>query len=97
MAYIIKPRLKELLEKSEYSSQKEFAKAVGVREPTISRFDSQSRYDIVTLVAISRTLGVTIDDLFHITWYDPFNPDEQEYTNETLKNKMTEKSPKTGS
>ncbi len=64
--YIVKPRLRELLAKSNFTSQKEFAEAVGVKEPTISRFDSQSRYDIVTLVSISRTLGVTIDDLFYV-------------------------------
>ncbi|HYK74329.1 MAG TPA: hypothetical protein VEV44_14630, partial [Pseudoneobacillus sp.] len=34
--------------------------------PTISRFDNQSRYDINTLASISRTLGVTIDELFTI-------------------------------
>lgn len=64
--YIVKPRLKELLAKSKFKNQKEFAEAVGVKEPTISRFDSQTRYDIVTLIAVSRALGVSIEDLFHI-------------------------------
>lgn len=64
--YIVIPRLRELLSKSKFKNQKEFAEAVGVKEPTISRFDSQTRYDISTLVAISRTLGVTIDDLFYV-------------------------------
>jgi transcriptional regulator with XRE-family HTH domain len=62
--FIVKPRLRELLSKSKFKNQKEFAEIVGVKEPTISRFDSQTRYDIVTLVAISRALGVSIDDLF---------------------------------
>ncbi|WP_303984655.1 helix-turn-helix domain-containing protein [Niallia circulans] len=64
--FVAKGRLKELLEQSEYPNQKEFAKAVGVGEPTISRFDSQTRYDINTLVSISRVLGVTVDELFII-------------------------------
>jgi DNA-binding XRE family transcriptional regulator len=64
--YIVKPRLKELLDKSKFKNQKEFAEAVGVKEPTISRFDTQTRYDIVTLVAVSRALGVSIEDLFYI-------------------------------
>jgi len=65
--FIAKPRLRELLrENGKFKSQKEFAVAVGVKEPTISRFDSQTRYDINTLASISRVLGVSIDDLFVI-------------------------------
>ncbi|MEM5009239.1 helix-turn-helix transcriptional regulator [Niallia taxi] len=64
--YIVKPKLRELLKESKFANQKEFASVVGVKEPTISRFDSQSRYDIQTLVLISRALNVTIDDLFII-------------------------------
>jgi transcriptional regulator with XRE-family HTH domain len=64
--FIAKPQLKKLLSKSDYKNQKEFADKVGVGEPTISRFDVQTRYDINTLASISRELGIKIDDLFII-------------------------------
>lgn len=68
--YIAKPKLKVLLSefesKMKYPNQKDFALAAGVKEPTISRFDSQSRYDINTLVSISKVLDVSIEDLFDI-------------------------------
>ncbi|MCP1159450.1 helix-turn-helix domain-containing protein [Bacillus infantis] len=68
--YIAKPKLKELLKdkkiKEKVGSQKELARLVGVKEPTISRFDNQTRYDINTLVSISKELGVSIEELFHI-------------------------------
>lgn len=64
--FIAKPKLKELIALSPFNNQKEFAEAVGVKEPTISRFDSQTRYDINTLASISKVLGVSIDDLFVI-------------------------------
>lgn len=68
--YIAKPKLKKLLKdkkyKDKYKNQKELALAVGVKDPTISRFDTQTRYDINTLVSISRELGVSIEDLFDI-------------------------------
>lgn len=64
--YAIYPRLRDLIKDSKYGNQKEFAKATGLGEPTISRFDSQKRYDIYTLVVISRALGKTIDDLFDV-------------------------------
>lgn len=65
--YEVKPKLKKILIEKGFSSQKEFAKMADLPEPTVSRFDSQSRYDINTLATISRTLGVKIDDLFEIT------------------------------
>ena len=45
---------------------KELAELVGVTEPTISRFDTQKRYDIDVLVSVSKALGVTIEELFKI-------------------------------
>ncbi|MDK7669298.1 helix-turn-helix domain-containing protein [Cytobacillus oceanisediminis] len=45
---------------------KELAALVGVTEPTISRFDSQKRYDIDVLVSVSKALGVTMEELFII-------------------------------
>lgn len=68
--YIAKPKLKSILaefgSKMKYPSQKDFALAVGVKEPTISRFDHQSRYDINTLVSMSKVLEIPIEDLFDI-------------------------------
>ena len=45
---------------------KELAQIADVTEPTISRFDSQARYDIDVLVSVSKALKVPIEDLFHI-------------------------------
>jgi DNA-binding Xre family transcriptional regulator len=64
--YTATPRLKEVMKEKGISSQKELAELVGVKEPTISRFDSQKRYDIDTLVSICKVLDVTIDELFII-------------------------------
>lgn len=65
--YIATPKnLREMLNKAGIATQKEFAEMVGVKEATISRFDSQTRYDIDVLVSVSKALGVTIEDLFEI-------------------------------
>ncbi|MBH0159865.1 helix-turn-helix transcriptional regulator [Fictibacillus sp. 26RED30] len=45
---------------------KELAQMAGVTEPTISRFDSQKRYDIDVLVSVSRALDVPMQELFTI-------------------------------
>lgn len=59
-------KLKTLLDAAGIKTQKEFAELVGVKEPTISRFDSQTRYDIDVLVSVSKALGMTIEELFII-------------------------------
>lgn len=68
--YIAKPKLKKLLKskkyKDKYRNQKDLAIAVGVKDPTISRFDNQARYDINTLVSISKELEISIEELFDI-------------------------------
>lgn len=64
--YKAKPRLKELLKEKGIDKQKEFALMVGVTEPTISRFDTQTRYDIDVLVSVSKALNVPIEELFYI-------------------------------
>ncbi|NYV68835.1 helix-turn-helix transcriptional regulator [Bacillus sp. Gen3] len=64
--YKAKPRLKELLKEKGIDIQKEFALMVGVTEPTISRFDTQTRYDIDVLVSVSKALNVPIEELFYI-------------------------------
>jgi transcriptional regulator with XRE-family HTH domain len=63
--YKATPRMNEI-RKERGINGKELAEMVGVTEPTISRFDSQKRYDIDVLVSVSKALGVTIEDLFTI-------------------------------
>lgn len=46
--------------------QHELASMTGLTAATISRMRKQDRFDIKTLVAVSRALGVTIEELFHI-------------------------------
>lgn len=64
--YKAKPKMNELRKQKGWTG-KELAERVGVTEPTISRFDSQSRYDIDVLVSVSKALEVSIEDLFEIT------------------------------
>jgi transcriptional regulator with XRE-family HTH domain len=63
--YKATPRMKKIQEEQKLLS-KDLAKMAGVTEPTISRFDTQKRYDIDVLASVSRALGVTIEDLFEI-------------------------------
>jgi transcriptional regulator with XRE-family HTH domain len=59
------PRMNEI-RKERGINGKELAELVGVTEPTISRFDSQKRYDIDVLISVSKALGVTVEELFII-------------------------------
>lgn len=63
--YKATPRMNEIRKQRDING-KELAALVGVTEPTISRFDSQKRYDIDVLVSVSKALGVTIEELFII-------------------------------
>lgn len=63
--YKATPRMNEIRKQKDING-KELAALVGVTEPTISRFDSQKRYDIDVLVSVSKALGVTIEELFTI-------------------------------
>ncbi|MCY9026525.1 transcriptional regulator [Priestia megaterium] len=65
MNYDVKPRLGEILKERELR-QKDLAKMSNLTEATISRFERQSRYEISTLVAISKALDLSIEDLFVI-------------------------------
>ncbi|CAM5432869.1 helix-turn-helix transcriptional regulator [Bacillus circulans] len=60
------PRMHEVRKEKGIKTSKELAQLVGVTEPTISRFDSQKRYDIDVLVSVSKALDVQIEDLFII-------------------------------
>lgn len=63
--YKATPKMNEIRKQKDING-KELAAKVGVTEPTISRFDSQKRYDIDVLVSVSKALGVTIEELFTI-------------------------------
>jgi transcriptional regulator with XRE-family HTH domain len=63
--YKATPRMNEI-RKERGINGKELAELVGVTEPTISRFDSQKRYDIDVLISVSKALGVTVEELFII-------------------------------
>lgn len=64
--YIVKPRLYELL-KERKLTQLQLQELSGVPQASLSRFDNNKRQEDVHLVAISRALGVAIEDLFEIT------------------------------
>ncbi|MEH7119068.1 helix-turn-helix transcriptional regulator [Neobacillus vireti] len=64
--YKVTPRMHEIRKQQGIETSKELAEKAGVTEPTISRFDSQKRYDIDVLVSVSKALNVSIEELFHI-------------------------------
>ncbi|MGG4467234.1 helix-turn-helix transcriptional regulator [Paenibacillus alvei] len=64
--YKATPRMQEIRKAKGIKTNKELAQKVGVTEPTISRFDSQKRYDIDVLISVSKELGVSVEDLFII-------------------------------
>jgi transcriptional regulator with XRE-family HTH domain len=51
-------------------TNKELAQMVGVSEPVISRFDSQTRYDIDVLISVSKALEVSVEELFMMSIID---------------------------
>ncbi|MGM7724384.1 helix-turn-helix domain-containing protein [Metabacillus sp. Hm71] len=63
--YKVTPKITEILSERNIS-QKQLAEMTGLTEATISRFKKQDRFDIATLVAVSRALNLSIEDLFHI-------------------------------
>ncbi|MDN5388737.1 helix-turn-helix transcriptional regulator [Bacillus sp. LB7] len=63
---IVRSRLNEVMKEKGIQSQKELAELVGTTEATISRFKTNTRYDITTLFIISRGLNVPIEDLFYV-------------------------------
>lgn len=59
------PRLNKLL-KEKKMTQMELSKKTGVPQGSISRFDKNSRHEDFHLFAISRALGVSVEDLFEV-------------------------------
>ncbi|MFD2681490.1 helix-turn-helix domain-containing protein [Bacillus seohaeanensis] len=65
--YVARPKkIRELMKLKGIKTQKELAVLVGVKEATISRFDSQTRYDIDVLISVSKALEMPVEDLFEI-------------------------------
>jgi transcriptional regulator with XRE-family HTH domain len=63
--YIVKPKLNKIL-KQRNMTQKDLADLTGISQAAISRFDRNAQHIDSYLVAISRALNLTIEDLFDI-------------------------------
>jgi transcriptional regulator with XRE-family HTH domain len=61
----VRPCLGKIL-KQRRLTQQAFAKMSGVGQPKISLFDRKSLHKDSELVAISRALGISIEDLFEV-------------------------------
>ncbi|MBG9776159.1 helix-turn-helix domain-containing protein [Brevibacillus laterosporus] len=66
MTSIITPKLNQIL-KQRKMTQSELSILTGIPQGTISRFDKNSRFEISHLYAISKALGIRIEDLFEIS------------------------------
>lgn len=63
--YIVKPRLSEILKERAWTQTK-LADLAGIPQAAISRFDKNNSHSDTHLVAISRALEISIDDLFKV-------------------------------
>ncbi|ANY67720.1 transcriptional regulator [Paenibacillus sp. BIHB 4019] len=63
MKYAVTPQLGKILTERGLT-QNTLSEMSGVPQGSISRFDKNSRHESAHLVAISRALGLTIEDLF---------------------------------
>lgn len=77
--YAVKPCLGRLL-KARKITQLQLQGLSGVPQASISRFDSNQRHEATHLVAISRALGVAIEELFEISLIEPTEDDSQPHT-----------------
>ncbi|PAD70733.1 transcriptional regulator [Bacillus sp. 7586-K] len=64
--YVVIPKLNKIL-KEKGITQMQLAEMSGVSQGAISRFDRNKQHLDLHLVAISRALGLTIEDLFEIS------------------------------
>ncbi len=62
---IVKPRLSEIL-KERGITQSQLAQQANIPQGSISRFDKNERHSDAHLFAISRALGVSIEELFEV-------------------------------
>ena len=72
MYYSVTPILSKILRERKIT-QSEFADITGISQATISRFDRSSQHLDSHLIIISRSLGLTVEDLFEINelgWID---------------------------
>lgn len=65
VTYIVKPRLGEIL-KERKLTQSQLAELANIPQSSISRFDKNEQHRDIHLVAISRALKISIDELFEI-------------------------------
>jgi putative transcriptional regulator len=63
--YTVKPRLGEIL-KERSMTQTQLAEMAKIPQSAISRFDKNAQHKDEHLIAISRALGITIEELFHV-------------------------------
>lgn len=62
---IIRPRLGEIL-KDRNMIQMDLAKAAGIPQAAVSRFDKNVQHRDDHLFRIAKALGISIEELFHI-------------------------------
>ncbi|WP_211147017.1 helix-turn-helix domain-containing protein [Paenibacillus dokdonensis] len=62
----IRPKLTELLKQKGWTQMK-LSEVTGIPQGSISRFDTNKRHDDYHLFAISKALGLTIEELFEVT------------------------------
>ncbi|MGH1257498.1 MULTISPECIES: helix-turn-helix domain-containing protein [Bacillus] len=65
VTYIVRPRLSEIL-KERQLTQSQLAELANIPQSSISRFDKNEQHRDLHLVAISRALKISIDELFQI-------------------------------
>lgn len=63
MKVTVRPILNEILKERGWT-QKKLVEMTGINQATISRFDSQSRFDANHLFTIAKVLELQIEDLF---------------------------------
>lgn len=70
--YTVVPRLSEIL-KERNMTQVQLAQVTGIPQGTISKFDKNKQHMDTHLVVISRSLNLSIEELFHITTNENMN------------------------
>ncbi|MED2754629.1 helix-turn-helix transcriptional regulator [Bacillus thuringiensis] len=63
--YIVKPRLGKIL-KERKLTQSQLAELANIPQSSISRFDKNEQHRDIHLIAISRALKISIDELFEV-------------------------------
>jgi transcriptional regulator with XRE-family HTH domain len=66
MRYSVEPRLSTIL-KERKMTQNQLSEITGINQAAISRFDRNRQHTDLHLVAISKSLNISIEELFEIT------------------------------